>query len=155
MNNYRNTSRQRGAALVIGLILLTVITLLAVVGMNISNSELASATSEQLRLRAFQAAETGVEYAMNRDEPNQNDVFHVGTGCHAAKITPVTAISGSQVNPDSGLPTDHYTSRISYMTRVRPKAIAVTNSKPFITSLNRTGLRVAMRSPDTCRALTP
>ena len=38
-----------------------VITLLAVVGMNIANTELASATSEQLRLRAFNAAETGLE----------------------------------------------------------------------------------------------
>jgi len=54
-------TRQRGAALVIGLILLVVITLLAVVGMNIANTELASATSEQLRLRAFNAAETGLE----------------------------------------------------------------------------------------------
>ena len=53
--------RQRGAALVIGLILLMIITLLAVVGLNMSNSELASATSEQLRLRAFAAAETGIE----------------------------------------------------------------------------------------------
>ena len=57
---HRN-SKQRGAALVIGLILLVVITLLAVVGMNIANVELASATSEQLRLRAFNAAETGLE----------------------------------------------------------------------------------------------
>lgn len=54
-------SKQRGAALVMGLILLTVITLLAVVGMNIANTELAGATSDQLRLRAFTAAETGLE----------------------------------------------------------------------------------------------
>jgi len=53
--------KQRGAALVIGLILLVVITLLAVVGMNVANTELASATSEQLRLRAFNAAESGLE----------------------------------------------------------------------------------------------
>ena len=57
-------NKQRGAALVIGLILLVVITLLAVVGMNIANTELASATSEQLRLRAFNAAETGLEATM-------------------------------------------------------------------------------------------
>jgi type IV pilus assembly protein PilX len=56
--------KQRGAALVIGLILLVVITLLAVVGMNVANTELASATSEQLRLRAFNAAETGIEARM-------------------------------------------------------------------------------------------
>lgn len=54
-------NKQRGAALVVGLILLVVITLLAVVGMNIANTELASATSEQLRMRAFNAAETGLE----------------------------------------------------------------------------------------------
>lgn len=54
-------SRQRGAALVMGLILLVVITLLAVVGMNIANTELAGATSDQLRMRAFNAAETGLE----------------------------------------------------------------------------------------------
>jgi Tfp pilus assembly protein PilX len=53
--------KQRGAALVTGLILLVVITLLAVVGMNVANTELAGATSEQLRLRAFNAAESGLE----------------------------------------------------------------------------------------------
>jgi len=57
-------SRQHGAALIVGLILLAIITLLAVVGMNISNAELSSATSEQLRLRAFQAAEGGVEHGL-------------------------------------------------------------------------------------------
>jgi type IV pilus assembly protein PilX len=57
----KHHSRQRGAALVMGLILLVVITLLAVVGMNIANTELASATSEQLRMRAFNAAESGLE----------------------------------------------------------------------------------------------
>jgi type IV pilus assembly protein PilX len=74
-------SKQRGAALVIGLILLVVITLLAVVGMNIANTELASATSEQLRLRAFNAAETGLEArlqtlrtdATTSTEPDERD----------------------------------------------------------------------------------
>jgi len=64
MKHINRNSRQRGAALIVGLILLAVITLLAVVGMNISNSELASANSEQLRTRAFQAAESGLEYGI-------------------------------------------------------------------------------------------
>jgi Tfp pilus assembly protein PilX len=67
---HHHIDRQRGAALVIGLILLAVITLLAVVGMNIANSELASATSEQLRLRAFNAAETGLERRLETLEPD-------------------------------------------------------------------------------------
>jgi len=77
-------NKQRGAALVIGMILLVVITLLAVVGMNIANTELASATSEQLRLRAFNAAETGLEATMQTladvadTDPTPVDVGPVG-----------------------------------------------------------------------------
>jgi type IV pilus assembly protein PilX len=52
---------QRGAALVIGLLLLLVITLLAVAGMNSATVEFIMAGSEQFRLNAFQAAETGIE----------------------------------------------------------------------------------------------
>jgi hypothetical protein len=65
--------RQRGAALVIGMILLAIITLLAVVGMNVANSELAAATNEQLRVRAFQASETGIERGVG-------DLFELSTG---------------------------------------------------------------------------
>jgi Tfp pilus assembly protein PilX len=112
MSNNRNTSRQRGAALVVGLILLAIITLLAVVGMNISNAELASATSEQLRLRAFQSAETGVEYAMTdiikRPSP-------IPAKCHAVLLSPVTDVAGSPLNSATGLPADKYATRISYV----------------------------------------
>lgn len=98
----RNTlRRQRGAALVIGLILLAIITLLAVVGMNISNSELASATSEQLRLRAFQAAETGVERGLQ-------NLASVGTASFAPLTDPITAVDNSQVNPSTGVAQDSY-----------------------------------------------
>lgn len=115
MRNSPKHSRQQGAALVIGLILLAVITLLAVVGMNISNSELASATSEQLRLRAFQAAETAVDYAMWRDNPTENDVYDTDALCESKKITPLTVVEGSPLNSATGLPTDRYTSRIVYV----------------------------------------
>jgi len=114
MRNTRKQSRQRGAALVIGLILLAVITLLAVVGMNISNSELASASSEQTRLRAFQAAETAVEYALWRENTTENDITHTPPRCQKTKITPVTVVNGSPVN-SSGAYTDRYTSRIAYV----------------------------------------
>jgi type IV pilus assembly protein PilX len=56
--------KQRGAALVVGLLLLLVITLLAVAGMNSSASEFIMAGNEQYRQNAFQAAETGVEQTM-------------------------------------------------------------------------------------------
>lgn len=56
-------SRQGGAALVVGLILLMVLTLLAVSGMNTSTVELQMAGNMQYAQNAFQAAETGIEIA--------------------------------------------------------------------------------------------
>lgn len=54
-------SRQRGAALVAGLVLLLILTLLAISGMNTATTELVMAGNEQYQARAFQAAETGIE----------------------------------------------------------------------------------------------
>lgn len=55
--------RQQGAALVIGLVLLMVLTLLAVSGMNSASLEFIMAGNEQYRSNAFQAAEVGVAQA--------------------------------------------------------------------------------------------
>jgi type IV pilus assembly protein PilX len=52
-----------GAALVIGLILLLVMTLLAISGMNTSTTELQMAANMQYGEKAFQAAEVGIERA--------------------------------------------------------------------------------------------
>jgi type IV pilus assembly protein PilX len=57
--------RQRGAALVIGLILLLVLTLLAVSGMNSASLEFVMAGNEQYRTNAFEAAEAGIEQSMS------------------------------------------------------------------------------------------
>jgi type IV pilus assembly protein PilX len=53
--------RQRGAALVVGLVLLLILTLLAISGMNTATTELIMAGNEQYQARAFQASETGIE----------------------------------------------------------------------------------------------
>lgn len=57
--------KQQGAALVIGLVLLVVLTLLAVTGMNTASSELLMAGNEQFRQNAFQASATGIERALS------------------------------------------------------------------------------------------
>ena len=49
--------RQQGAALIIGLMLLVVITVLAVSGMNTATTELAMARNDQTYENVFQAAE--------------------------------------------------------------------------------------------------
>jgi type IV pilus assembly protein PilX len=55
---------QQGAALIIGLILLMVLTLLAISGMNSASLEFIMAGNEQYRANAFQAAEAGIEQSM-------------------------------------------------------------------------------------------
>ena len=59
--------RQQGAALIVGLLLLVVITILAVSGMNTATTELAMARNNQTYENVFQAAETGIENALAQD----------------------------------------------------------------------------------------
>jgi type IV pilus assembly protein PilX len=64
MNTRLNMHKQNGAALVVGLILLVVITVLAISGMNTATTELAMARNDQNYENAFQAAETGLAAAL-------------------------------------------------------------------------------------------
>jgi type IV pilus assembly protein PilX len=64
MNKVNLQGKQNGAALVVGLVLLVVVTVLAVSGMNTATTELAMARNNQNYENAFQAAETGLEQAL-------------------------------------------------------------------------------------------
>ena len=66
MNTFKNSQRQDGAALVTGLVLLVVITVLAISGMNTATTELAMARNDQNYENAFQAAETGLENSLSQ-----------------------------------------------------------------------------------------
>lgn len=66
INRPAAVSKQTGAALVVGLILLVVVTVLAISGMNTATTELAIARNDQNFEYAFQAAETGLEIALSR-----------------------------------------------------------------------------------------
>jgi type IV pilus assembly protein PilX len=70
-------SRQSGAALVIGLLLLLVLTILAVTGITTATLELQMAGNEQYRERAFQAAETAIEQAIQTATFNTTVPFTV------------------------------------------------------------------------------
>jgi hypothetical protein len=63
-------NNQQGAALVVGLLLLVVITVLAISGMNTATTELAMARNDQNYENAFQAAETGLETALAQGQFN-------------------------------------------------------------------------------------
>jgi Tfp pilus assembly protein PilX len=56
--------RERGAALVIGLIMLLILTILAFTGVNTATTELAMASNEQFRRNAADASAAGVEEAI-------------------------------------------------------------------------------------------
>jgi type IV pilus assembly protein PilX len=66
MNAITQYRQQQGAALVVGLILLVVITVLAISGMNTATTELAMARNDQAYENVFQAAETGLETALGQ-----------------------------------------------------------------------------------------
>lgn len=70
MKLVNSQKRQNGAALVVGLVLLVVITILAVSGMNTATTELAMARNDQNYENAFQAAETGLEQAISQGRFN-------------------------------------------------------------------------------------
>ncbi|HEU4619680.1 MAG TPA: pilus assembly PilX N-terminal domain-containing protein [Gammaproteobacteria bacterium] len=55
---------EAGAALVVGLILMLVLTVLGVSGMNMNTLELTMASNTQSQQDAFQAAETGIDLAL-------------------------------------------------------------------------------------------
>lgn len=76
-----NARRQNGAALVVGLMLLVVITLLAIGGMNTASVDLVMAGNTQYQQRAFETAEVGIEQILNagkyrpgRDKEERTDV---------------------------------------------------------------------------------
>ncbi len=64
MHKMNLPTQQQGAALIVGLILLVVITVLAISGMNTATTSLAMARNDQNYENAFQAAETGLENAL-------------------------------------------------------------------------------------------
>ena len=71
--------RQQGAALVIGLILLVVLTILAVSGVFTSTMELRMVRNTQSQERAFQAAEVAVEDALANPVLSTSAMFNQAT----------------------------------------------------------------------------
>ncbi len=85
---------QRGAALVVGLILLLVLTVLAISGVNSASLEFFMAGNEQFHQNAFQAAETGIERALAVGTYNPGagaqtiNGINTATDAYTATITP-------------------------------------------------------------------
>ena len=83
MRELKLKRHQDGAALVVGLILLVVVTVLAVSGMNTATTELAMARNNQNYENAFQAAETGLEQALAQGRFNTLANVNIATNVNA------------------------------------------------------------------------
>ena len=101
MKTLRNSQRQDGAALVVGLVLLVVITVLAISGMNTATTELAMARNDQNYENAFQAAETGLENALSQGTfntlANTNLVYNINMN---DTVTSMIIFEDSTLVPD-------------------------------------------------------
>ena len=101
MKNSYIKHRQNGAALIVGLILLVVITVLAVSGMNTATTEIAMARNHQNSENVFQAAETGLEQALAQRPFNTlaNTTLTQDLTAHES-VTAVIVFEDSTMVPD-------------------------------------------------------
>lgn len=93
-------SRQRGAALIVGLLLLVILTLLAISGMNSASTELIMAGNEQYRTKAFNNSWAGIEQAL-QDLPS-------------AKMDKATPTTGTQTAVTGGDAKDFFQNSTQY-----------------------------------------
>ena len=103
-HSLHSRTRQRGAALVVGLILLLVLTLLAISGMNTATLELQMAGNNQFSQSAFQAAETGIEATIQSGNFNTNVAFD--SGVVAIPASTDTYQATMSFNNDNGISPD-------------------------------------------------
>jgi type IV pilus assembly protein PilX len=121
--------RQQGAALIISLMLLVVITILAVSGMNTATTELAMARNDQTYENAFQAAETGLENALAQGNFSTAEPVNVPLPPTTYEVVSVTIVfEDSTLVPDkafslgagSGIAAYHFQATSNAEYRVSP-----------------------------------
>ena len=103
MNRIDFPGKQNGAALVVGLILMVVITVLAISGMNTATTELAMARNDQNYESAFQAAETGLETALAQGRFNTLANVNLAQNVNANdSVTAIIYFEDTTLVPDRG-----------------------------------------------------
>src|SRR4051794_30448747 len=102
--------KQRGAALVVGLLLLVVLTLLAISGMNTSTVQLQMAGSEKDADNALDAAVIGVGGAIREGVYSTTGAALVPTAAapNSTGVTDQAAMSGNVNNGTTGVPAAGY-----------------------------------------------
>ena len=99
-SGYPTAQRQSGAALVVGLLLLLVLTVLAISGTNTSTLSLIVAGNAQYSQNAFQAAESGIERSIAGNEFNPDPTLEPERMEGGQERTSFVATTRSQLNGD-------------------------------------------------------
>ena len=104
-NNIQNIPRQEGAALVVGLIVLLIMTLLGISSMSLSISELKMANNLQMQNLAFQSALSAVEL-INEGDSSANAAiqalkWNISTPQSVSTVSTSSITSGSVVTSAS------------------------------------------------------
>ena len=139
MRDIRLKRTQDGAALIVGLILLVVITVLAISGMNTATTELAMARNDQNNENVFQAAETGLEQALAQGQFNtlsNTTITQVIPGTYNRdSVTAVIVFEDSTMVPDrafslgvgSGIAAYHFNTTSTAISRRETDGVSVTD----------------------------
>jgi Tfp pilus assembly protein PilX len=99
-------ARQQGAALVVGLLLLLVLTILAISGMTTASLEMLMAGNEQYQERAFQAADSAVERAITAGIYNTNATVGNYAPSGSPNVAPTPIRGSGQDGCAQTIPTD-------------------------------------------------
>ena len=104
MRSISTRNQQGGAALIVGLVLMVLITALAISGMNTATTELALARNDQIHEYAFQAAETGLEDVLAADalDTSTNTVTSMTINPNDS-VTAEVVFEGTSIVPDLSL----------------------------------------------------
>ena len=130
------TRQQSGAALVIGLLLLVVITVLAVSGMSTATTELAMARNDQSYENAFQAAETGLETALAQSRFNAVEAAEITEDINSYdSVTTVIAPDGDPtIVPDRAFSLGVGSGVVAYHFLARATAVSKRSPEPGVTT---------------------
>lgn len=128
---------QRGAALIVGLVLLLVMTLLGVAAMRTSTLQLVMAGNSQYSQLAFQAAESGIENEFNAGglttTLNRDENYDLGDGTEVdthIEYTSSTAVPSGGYSIGAGFQAHHFEIR------------AIGTAPRGATSIHRQGLYI-------------
>ena len=140
---YTAAAAQRGAALVVGLVLMLVLTVLGVSGMNMATLELTMAGNNQAQQAAFQAAETGIDIPLGTGgyttaAPTTIPVTPLGDASYSTQstttcmiTTPVPDIAFSMGTGSGTVQAFHF-DIVSTGTQVNRGAVATHNQSFYI-----------------------